>query len=46
VEIRNMATVAKLIIKSALARKESRGLHYIIDYPDRNDHIYRKDTII
>jgi len=46
VEIRNMATVANLIIKSALARKESRGLHYIIDYPDKDDQIYKKDTIV
>jgi L-aspartate oxidase len=46
VEIRNMATLAGLIIRSTLMRKESRGLHYLVDYPDRDDKVYRKDTII
>lgn len=46
IETRNLAVLANLIITSALLRKESRGLHYIIDYPERNDELYQKDTII
>ncbi|MGZ3596258.1 MAG: L-aspartate oxidase, partial [Syntrophales bacterium] len=46
IELRNIATVAKLIIRCARMRKESRGLHYNIDYPEKNDALWLKDTVI
>jgi L-aspartate oxidase len=45
IETRNLAIVANIIIRSALARKESRGVHYVVDYPEMNDK-YKKDTVI
>jgi L-aspartate oxidase len=43
-ESRNTTVIAKLIIESALDRKESRGLHYMTDYPEKNRE-YCTDTI-
>ena len=45
VELRNICSVAELIVDSALSRRESRGLHYTLDYPDKDDAFLR-DTII
>jgi L-aspartate oxidase len=46
IELRNIATVADLIIKCASHRKESRGLHYNIHYPSRDDERWCKDTVL
>jgi L-aspartate oxidase len=46
IELRNIATVAELIIQCAQHRKESRGLHYTLEYPRRDDQRWLKDTIV
>ncbi len=45
-ELRNIITVAKLIILSALKRHESRGLHFTVDYPEQNNRFWKRDIKI
>jgi L-aspartate oxidase len=46
IELRNIAVVAELVIKCAMHRKESRGLHYTLEYPEKDDQRWLKDTVL
>ncbi|MFH1863078.1 MAG: L-aspartate oxidase [bacterium] len=46
IELRSLALVAQLIVHCALRRRESRGLHYTTDYPERDDRHWKRDTLL
>jgi L-aspartate oxidase len=46
IELRNLTEIAALIVRSALLRRESRGLHYTLDYPYRDNERYLRDTVL
>jgi len=45
-ELRNIATVAELIVQCALMRPESRGLNYNMDFPDANPEWAQRDSVV
>ena len=46
VEVRNLATTALLVVRSARSRLESRGLHFTLDYPYRDNERFLRDTVL
>ena len=45
-ELRNIAITAQLIVKGAMERKESRGLHYTIDHPNLDDKNWKREIVL
>ena len=45
VELRNIVLVSRLVVQSAQSRRESRGLHFTVDYP-HSDPGFKRDTVI
>jgi L-aspartate oxidase len=46
IELRNLTTVAEIIVTCARKRLESRGLHYNVDHPQKDDAHWRRDTLL